>query len=299
MLAHNLKEILSIVPELKEHIKKANIEEEYPLDNKDGAIASYMRGYYLSKIANKMVDPDVIEKLEKAAQLYDIKDTVLPFIQKMKKYAEEGKKEAIEKASSLSIKEIEASFEGSLTGFFDVEKASVEAEGLMTKYASEITSDELKRYAGKAYFIKEAAVEALEARAKLTGKDVFIKISESVAKHMDYDSSQAAILGVCRAVTSLDKKAGLLASGFNFYKEALSVAPERVGANGITILTVRLAGKPVPYEKIERLGKARIGQYLGKDVASEMTADPVMNKRILESLPLDLQRVLLGVLRNV
>jgi hypothetical protein len=299
MLAHNLKDILSIVPELQEHIKKANIEEEYPLDNKDGAVASYMRCYYLSKVAHKVVDPDVMEKLEKAAQLYNIKETVLPFIQKMKKYAEETKKEAIEKAAKLTVKEVEALFEGSLTGFFDIEKAAEEAKELMSKYASEIQSSELKRYAGKAYFIKEAAIETLETRAKLTGKEIFTKIAESVAKHMDFDSPQEAILAVCRTVTTLDKKAGLNARGFNFYKEALSVAPERVGANGTTILTVKLAGKPIAYEKIERLGKRRIGQYLGKDVASEMTSDPVMNKRILESLPLDLQRVLLGILKNV
>jgi hypothetical protein len=299
MLAHNLKEILSIVPDLKEHIKKANIEEEYPLDNKDGVIASYMRSYYLLKVANKLVDPDVMEKLEKAAQLYNVKETILPFIQAMKKYAEETEKEAIEKASALTIKELEASFEGSLSGFFDIEKAAKDAQEIMTKHASQVTSDEVKRYAGKAYFVKEAAIEALEARAMVSGKEVYTKIAEAVSKHMDYDVPTEQILSVCRTVTMLDKKAGLMARGFNIYKEALSVAPERIGANGVSILTVKLAGKPVAYEKIERLGKARIGQYLGKDVASEMTADPVMNKRILESLPLDLQRVLLGILKSV
>lgn len=299
MLAHNLKEILTIVPDLKEHIKQANIEEEYPLDNKDGAIASYIRCYYLSKVAHKIVDPDVMEKLEKAAHLYNIKDQVKPFIERMKKYAEQTQFDELAKAYAVNVKEAEANFEGSLTGFFDIEKAATEAKELMTKYASTITSDAVKRYAGQAYFNKQAAIEALNARTQVTGNKVFDKIAEIVEKNMDIDSPQVEVNDICRTVTMLDKKAGLTAKGFNFYKEALSVAPERINANGATILTVRVAGKPVPYEKIERLGKQRIGMYLGKDVADEMTADPALNKRIIESLPLDLQRVLAGILKSV
>lgn len=295
MLAHNLKEILSIVPDLKEHIKQANIEEDYPLDNKDGCVASFVRCYYLTKIANKNVGTEVMEKLEKAANLYNIKDEVMPFIEQIKKYAEEKQNGIIKSAEVLPVKAAEANFEGSLTGFFDIEKAAEEATTLMTKYSTGITSDEVKRYAGKAYFDKQAAVAALEARATFTGREIFTKIAEVVGKHMDYDSPQKEILDVCAKVTKLDKEAGLNARGFNFYKEALSVSPERVGS----ALTVRVAGKNVPYEKIDRLGTRRIGMYIGKDVSEQMTHDPVLNKRIIESLPLDLQRVLAGLLKNV
>lgn len=296
MLAHNLKEILSIVPELKEHIKQANIEEEFPLDNKDGCIASIVRCYYLSKVACVAVDPEIIERLTKAAQMYGINGEAAPYIQAIKKYAEVRERNALAKAEALTVKQAEAVFEGNLTGFFDVEKTSQEAKNIMEKYAEEVTSPEVKRYAGKAYFNKIAAMEALEARAAATGKQFFTKIAEIVNKTMDYDSPQKDIIDLCERVTKLDKVAGLSLKGFNFYKEALSVAPERIVNGG---LTVKIAGKVYPYEKIERLGKHRIGQYIGKDVADEMTSDPVLNKRIIESLPLDLQRVMVSLLKHV
>ena len=302
MLAYNLKDILGIVPELQEHIKKANIEEEYPLDNKDGCIASYMRCYYLSKVAEKVVDPEIIERLEKAARLYDIKETVIPFIQKMKKFAEQKQRDTLNSAETLTVKQAEALFEGNLTGFFDIEETAKQAKNIMVKYASDVTSPEVKRYTGQAYFNKKAAVDALEARAEASGKEVYTKFASAITKTMEYDSSPIDIMAVCERVTALDKQAGLINKGFNFYKEALSVGPERIGDNFDKIgsaLTVKVCGKPVAYEKIERLGKHRIAQYLGKDIASEMTADPIANKRIIESLPLDVQRVLASLLRNV
>src|SRR4051812_41989948 len=127
MLAHNLKDILSIIPEAKEHIKKANIEEEFPIDNKDGALASYLRAYYLVKVAGKPVDPEVMEKLEKAATLYNIKETALPFIKSMKKYAETSQLNEVSKLEELTVKQAEANFEGSLTGFFDPHQAMQDA----------------------------------------------------------------------------------------------------------------------------------------------------------------------------
>lgn len=297
MLAHNLKEILSIVPDAKELIKQANIEEDFPLDNKDGAIASCLRAYYLIKIANKNVDLEVMEKLEKAASLYGIQEITKPLIHAMKRYAETTEKNMIKSAEVLPVKVAEANFEGSLTGFFDIEKAAVEAAHLMEKYSTAITSKEIKRYVGNAYFNKFAAIQALEARASFTGRDIFTKMASVIEKNMEYDSSQREILDVCQRITKMDKEAGISAKGFNFYKEALSVNPEldKIGS----ALMVRVAGKPCPYEKIERLGQRRIGQYLGKDVSEQMTQDPILNKRIIESLPLDLQRVLANLLKNV
>jgi len=295
MLAHNLKEIFSIVPSLKDHIKQANIEEDYPLDNKEGCLASYLRCYYLTKIAGKTVDPDIISKLEKASKLYGIAEEAKPFVDTMDKYASEKRKQLIKQAEEIPVKIAQSIFEGSLTGFFDVEKASKQAQGLMLKYAEEVTSDEVKRYAGKAYFNKKAALEALDARATASGNPVFTKVAAIIEKNMEVDSPHAEILDVCERVTQLDKKAGLLMKGFNFYKEALAVKPQRL----TTALSVNICGKPCPYEKIQRLGKHRISAYLGKDVADQMTDNPVLNKRIIESLPLDLQRVLAGILKSV
>lgn len=296
MLAHNLKDILQIVPEAKEHIKQANIEEEFPVDNKDGALASCLRAYYLIKIAGKPVDPITMEKLQKAASLYGIQEEAKSFIQQMKKYAEFKQKESIEKMEEIPVKVAEANFEGNLTGIaFDPAQAMRSARTLMEKYAEQITSDTVKLYAGKAYFLKQAAIEGLETRAKISGNDVYTKIASLVDKAMSYDSTGNEVLNLCERVVELDKKAGLTARGFDFVKEALSVSPDRT----MTALQLRIAGKTYPYEKFQRLGNHRIKQYLGKDVAAEMTHDPLVNKRIIETLPLDLQRVLASLLNNV
>lgn len=295
MLAHNLKDILQIVPEAKEHIKQADIEQEFPLDNRDGALASYLRAYYLVKVAGKPIEPEVMEKLQKAATLYGIMEQAKPFIQTMKKYAELQHTETLDKAEAIPVKVAEANFEGSLSGMFDITQAMKDARELMTKYAVEITSSNVKLYAGQAYFIKQAAIDALTSRATFSGNDIYTKIAALVDKSMDYTSKPNEILNLCERVIELDKKAGLTARGYNFVKEALSVAPERLNS----ALVIKIAGKRFPYESFQRLGKHRISQYLGKDVADELTHDPLLNKRILETLPLDLQRVLAGMLRNV
>lgn len=295
MLAHNLKEILKIVPGVKEHIKQANIEEDFPLDNKDGCFASYINAFYLTKIANKPVEGGMLENLYKAATMYGIVGELKPFLTAMQKYAEQKQIDLVKTAESLPVKTAEAYFEGSLSGFFDVAKAMTDARVLMTKYAEQITSDTVKLYAGKAYFVKQAAVEALQSRASFSGNDTYNKVAALVEKSMDYDSTTDEVMNLCERVIELDKKAGLTARGYNFIKEALSTDSKRINS----ALIIKLAGKRFPYESFERLGKHRITQYLGKEVAAEMTHNPLLNKRIIETLPLDMQRVLAGLLRNV
>lgn len=293
MLAYNLKDILSIVPDLKEHIKEANIEESYPLDNKDGCMASYIRYQYLTKVANKLVAPEQAAKLEKAAYLYGILEEAKPFVQRLEKFAAVRRDEQIKQAEKLTKGQQEAFFDGTLTGFVDLTKVASTAQEL---YGPE-ASDNIKLYAGDAYFDKEAAIRALSARAYASGKDVFTKIAEILENSVE-DSTKlgrAEIADLCSKVTELDKKAGLDIKGFNFYKEALTRNRARIK----TAMSVKVCGKNVPYEKIASLGASRIGNYLGSDVGSAITGDPYNDKAVIESLPLDLQRVLQGVLRNV
>jgi hypothetical protein len=295
MLAHNLKDILSIVPELKEHIKQANVEEEFPLDNRDGCLASYVRCYYLVKVAGKPVEPEIMERLEKAATLYGIKQDAVKFISAMKKYAEEKEKKAILELNKVGAEQAQRAFEHSLSGFIDIEKTAETAQELVKQYGTAITSPEVKRYAGQAYFLKEAAIQALEGRTAATGKEVFRKIAEIVQRSMAQDPTPAEVIDLCAKVTVLDKKAGLHMKGFNIYKEVLTSDLEKVAS----VLSVSVCGKNVPYEKIEKLGSHRISQFIGKDVAESMTGDPLHNKHVFEALPLDSQRALDNLLRYV
>jgi hypothetical protein len=295
MLAHNLKQILQIVPEAKELIKKADIEQDYPLDNKDSCIASYLRYVYLTKVAHKPVEIETVQMIEKAAELYGVKSIVGPLQMKLEKYAQEKFKMSLHDAQQLTVKQAEVVFEGSLTGFADIEKAAQEAIRLDQTYGKDITSEEVNRYVGRAFFDKRAAVDALQARGMATGKEVFNKFAEIIDRSMEGDEAPEVLRDICEKVAALDKKAGLHLKGFNPYKEFLITKEARIR----TILMVKVAGQQVPYEKLMKLGSHRIGQYLGKEVQASMTGNPLNDKAVIESLPLDSQRVLQSLLKNV
>lgn len=293
MLAHNMKDILTLVPEAAEFVKKANLEEEFPVDNSDSAAASYLRANYLVKVAGKTVSEDVFALTKKAVDLYGIKDkldALLPKFNTMQKQANAS-------GPSVPVKVVEASFEGDLTGFgfLSLEKTASCARDLWDQYGEEIKSEEVRRYAGRAWLNKEAAVIGLANRYHATkGKCTeFVKIARLVNDQVKPNDFEA-IGNLCQTITALDKKAGLDIIGFNFYKEALiTKEAEFVGS-----CKVMLAGEEVPYEKIQRFGKDRIGATIGDDVAKELTDCPVTNKAVLESLPLDLQRMLKSLVKS-
>ena len=292
MLAHNIKEVLTLVPEALEFVKKANLEEDFPVDSKDSAAASYLTAAYLTKVAGKVLDIDLLKRLEKAASLYNVKgelDKLIPRFSQMTKQASE--EEILE-----MVKSAEAMFEGDLCGFLDIEKAAQKASDLMTKYSSFITSDEVKRYGGKAYLNKEAAIYSLANRYYATKEQNthFVKIARLIQDDIREDDFKT-INEVCQVVTSLDKQAGLDIIGFNFWKEALIVKESALAAG----LTVRVNGKDVPYTKIAALGKDRMCSYLGNDVGSALTGDAANDKAVVESLPRDSQMILQNILRNV
>ena len=292
MLAHNIKEVLTIVPEAMGFIKEASLEQDFPVDNKDSAAASYLTAAYLVKVAGKPLDIDLLRRLEKAASLYGVKEEMDKFIPRFSQIT----KQASEEESLNIVKAAEAMFEGNLAGFLNIGKAAEQAAELMEKYASKITSPEVHRYAGRAYLNKEAAVQSLANRYYATKQSNphFIKIARLINDSVREDDF-LSINDICKTVTILDKQAGLDLIGFNFYKEALITKQSALAAG----LTVKLNGVEVPYTKIVALGKDRIGSYLGKDVGDSLTGDASNDKAVLESLPRDLQIMLQNVLKNV
>lgn len=296
MLAHNLKDILSLVPEAIEMVKQANLEADFPLDCKDSAAASYLQAHYLIKVAGKPVCPDKLALIEKAASLYGIKeelDIMLPRLNNFEKQASFN-----QERYGLSLKELESNFEGDLCGFLGIEKAASEANRLIEQYGDQVKSKEVLRYAGQGWLNKEAALKSLANRVyaikekNIDDAQAFTKVARIMldsVKENDYNS----IKQLCGTITSLDKKAGLDLIGFNFYKEAL-ITKEA----GLSQLNVSLAGEQIPYEKIQRFGKDRIGSTLGADIAKEMNGDPVSEKAMLESLPRDLQVMLKSLVKG-
>lgn len=298
MLAHNIKDILTIVPEAREFVKQANLEEDFPLDCKDSASASYLRAHYLIKIAGRSVPEDVFALIKKAATLYGVKEELDEMVVAFNTIEKSASEYSQQEQYGLSLKDLEANFEGDLAGFgfLGIEKAASIAQGMVDKYGSEVQSEQVKRYAGQAWLDKQAAVMTLANRFHATKGKVpeYVKIARVVVDNVREDD-HAAIRDLCASVTTLDKQAGLDIIGFNFYKEALIT--KQAAFEGA--LTVNLAGEAVPYTKVMAFGKDRIGSSMGEDIAAEMGDDPVTNKAVLEALPRDLQIMLKSLLKNV
>lgn len=290
MLAYNIRHILELVPEVKEMIKKADIEQEFPMDSKDSVIASYLRANYLMKVAHKPVDPITLGKLEKAANLYGVKEKLDTFLPRFK---------SLEKSASTNVekelRELESMFEGDTGGFgfLTIEKAAEKAEELYKQYGEMIKSAEVKRYACVGWLNKEAAIRTLANRYYANKDSSFVKIARLVSTMREDDVD--SLKKLCNTVTQLDKKAGFDLIGFNFYREAVITKEAAL----ITALRINLAGEDVPYEKIAKFGKDRIGSTLGADIASSLTGNPVEDKAVLESLPRDLQIMLKSLVKGI
>ena len=290
MLAHSIKSVLTLVPEAMEFVKKASLEQDFPTDNKDSAAASYLTAAYLTKVAGKVLDIDLLKHLEKAASLYGVKDEMDKFIPCFSQMTKQAS------VTPGMVKAAEAMFEGNLCGFLNIEKAAERATELIKEHGDLITSDEVKRYAGHAYLNKEAAVQSLANRYYATKQTnpTFVKIARLINDSVREDDF-LSIRDICNSVALLDKQAGLDIIGFNPFKEFL-ITKQAALSKG---LTVTLAGKEHAYTKVASLGKDRISDYLGKEAAAGLTGDCVNDKYVLESLPRNSQVMLSNMLRGV
>lgn len=291
MLAYTLKNILELVPEAMPLVKQASIEKDFPLDNKDSCLATALSLKYHEKIAYKPIDVFSIEKVAKAVKLYGLENEVAALTERMVKAAAEKKASAsVDLKDSYFLKQ--ASFEGSLTGFSDPAKVSVEATELY-KQASDLgitPSEDVVRYSGHGYMNKEAAIKALSNRYSVTKNVDFVKIARAIAELPGIIKSET-VRDICGTISEMDKQAGLSVKGYNFYKETIFTKEAELRS----ALNVTLCGKAVPFEKIARLGKDRIAAFIGDDVASEYDSGPAHFKQVAETLPHDLQRVLLNL----
>jgi hypothetical protein len=293
MLAYYIKPVLELVPEISPMIKSASVDKEYPTDNKSSVLASAMAIEYMIKIARKTPDYTEMEKVAKAVDAYSLKTQIGSLSEVMIKRASRVAEES-EKNSTESYMLKEASFKGSISGFSDIATTAATAKGLY-KQASEkgvTPSIEISMYAGKLPLDKTAALKSLSVRHSLTKEAEYIKLAKALGSASEVSEATASFLA--EIVTGLDKKAGLTFKGFNFYREAFHTKEAAA-----SVLNIKLAGQDVPYEKLARVGKANIASYIGKDVAAEFDRGPANFKQVAETLPLDLQKVLISLTKNV
>lgn len=286
MLAHTLKDILRLAPEAFPLVKQANVEQELPLDNKASCIATALQVAYFEKIAYHPVDAHDLEKIARAVHLYGVKDQVDSLVEQMVKAASDEKsRKEIESPESYMLKE--ALFRDNPTSeYAQYLYKEAESKGITP-------SDEVKLYSGHAYLNKEAALKSLSVRFHKTQDQSFVKLARAVKNVGNLEPEDNVKLA--SFVNSLDVKHGLSYKGHDFFKEAFFKDENMVKA----AMTVKLAGKACPYESIERVGRDKIAHYIGDDIASEFDGGPANFKQVAETLPLDLQNVLLNLTKNV
>lgn len=293
MLAHSLKAVLTLVPEALPMVKSASIDVDYPTNSAASALASRLAIHYHANYDYSPVSKDQLDKVASAVKLFQVEDDFVKLAKKMDEAALAKKASAAFTAEDKYLQK-QAEFENSLVGFYDLSEVSNRAHDLYKEACACGVDPSLrvKRYSGNYALLKSAALNAIEARKAAAGKEWhphFEKVAQAFERMDSYISNPSSVRSLCSTVAELDKLAGVSRLGFDFFKETLV---EKSAA--VSQLTITVAGKQVPYESFVNAGKERLTQYLSAEVAKELDS-PESFKAVIETLPLDMQRLALTV----
>lgn len=288
MTIHALRDVLELVPEAEELCKQASIEDGFPTNSKDSTIASALKLEYMVKVAGEKVSLEDVRRVNLAARLYGVMDKVAELSTTLQDRA------LIKQAAELvnedqDLRIAEDYIETQTCGFMDIEKVASASSELYDAYEADIKSPVVKRYACAEVFVKSAAVAALKSRHNRAPTNGFDKLASIIEASDEDRFSQEEIRSIADCVTKLDKRAGITTDGYNFYKEAF-ITKEAAASS----LMITLDRQKVPVENILRVP---VGSILGDDVAKEMGSDPYTIKAVAESLPSDMQKLLLQRVR--
>ena len=284
MSIHAIKNVLGLVPEAADHVKKAYAEKEFPTDDVDTTITSALEIAFLTKVAHVPVDYEAVTRVNRAVKLYGVGDKVSEYSFNMLKQA--SLQDAESKSITDEVKQAESIIESRTAGFMDLEKVASQSEELYDSYSDHISSKAVLLYAGCGTLVKQAAVDALAYRAKLTGNEGFNKIAQVISA-TDVDKLTVEDnRSIANSIIELEKKANYL--GRDIYKEIFSM--EKKAA------MVDLGSKKVPVESIIRLGADKVRNILGDEVAkmaeqhdaanlvAAINAMPIPEKKLLASI---------------
>lgn len=296
MIGYKLKPILELVPEAMPMVKQANLEREYPVDSKDNCMASALAIQYDKHIVKKATDYDILTKVAEAVQVFGIENEVSTLTEKMINRSTAALFKAASQDSEETFIEKQAAWLGERSGFKDVEqlvKSAEELKVIADKLGLDV-ANEVKPYICDGYMSKQAAIDALSTRYHLTKKDVFVKLAAAIGKQAEFISGDRVVKSLCQTVSKFDKQAGLAAKGFDFYREVMITKSAAVDSS-----MVNLCGNLVSIQKIMSIPDSYLDSYIGKNFAKELNSDPVAAKSVVESLPVDVQKVLLELVKNV
>lgn len=277
MSLHAIKNVLELVPEAAGFIKRAYVEEDFPTKDKDSTIASALEIAFLTKVAGQTVDYDDVARVAKAVRLYGVGEEVTRMSGSMQKAASVRAEQA--RGIEYELRTAEAIIESRCSGLMDIEKVASQSAALYDNYTDDIQSDTVRLYAGAGKLNKEAALLALEHRAKVTGHSEFTKLAE-VFRGTNPDAlTVEENRALANSVIHFEKKAGYLG---DIYKESFWITKEAIDRS----ITVNLGGKSVPALKLQALPKSQVQSMVGDDIAELLSGDLMNLKHGVEALPI-------------
>lgn len=277
MSLHAIKNVLELVPEAAGFIKRAYVEEDFPTKDKDSTVASALEIAFLTKVAGQTVDYEDVARVAKAVRLYGVGEEVTRMSGSMQKAASVRAEQA--RGIEYELRTAEAIIESRCSGLMDIEKVASQSAALYDNYTDDIQSDTVRLYAGAGKLNKEAALLALEHRAKVTGHSEFTKLAE-VFRGTNTDTlTVEENRALANAVIHFEKKAGYLG---DIYKESFWITKEAIDRS----ITVNLGGKSVPALKLQALPKSQVQSMVGDDIAELLSGDLMNLKHGVEALPI-------------
>lgn len=277
MSLHAIKNVLELVPEAAGFIKRAYVEEDFPTKDKDSTIASALEIAFLTKVAGQTVDYEDVARVAKAVRLYGVGEEVARMSGSMQKAASVRAEQA--RGIEYELRTAEAIIESRCSGLMDIEKVASQSAALYDNYTDDIQSDTVRLYAGAGKLNKEAALLALEHRAKVTGHSEFTKLAE-VFRGTNPDAlTVEENRALANSVIHFEKKAGYLG---DIYKESFWITKEAIDRS----ITVNLGGKSVPALKLQALPKSQVQSMVGDDIAELLSGDLMNLKHGVEALPI-------------
>lgn len=284
MSLYTAKKVSELVPETAGMIKRASLEQNFPTASREETLISALELEYMIKVAHTQVPMEDAERVCKAVDLYNLGEEVKSHTVTMVKSASTASAGVHE--TKVSVSQAESFIDSQLlTMQPDLEKIAEASERLWDEYSEYITNDSVKLYAGAGRLVKEAAVQALEHRAKRTGNEEFAKVAQVLTATDTGSLTTEDNRAIISAVRTLEKQAHYIET--DLYSDMFLTKEAAV--------TVSLGSKTVSAEMI-KAASTHIGDVLGQDVGNAIASGDTMTvKHMVEALPLGEKQVIAGI----
>jgi len=309
----HLKTILEDMPQIREHIKEAQVGEEvrektsnsafadtynrrFPVASKADAILSKA---YATKVAN--LAPEIMNKIDVALKIYDVPNSIFE-TQKIA-YATEEPDYLLEAQQKLPL------YKNTITKTAEyylhknahklrpntLSSAAVK----LVKHASsrdEEVSTETLKYAGLVQSNLEEATNWIEARAHKVDNpkyaEAYTKLA-NVVSSLDTETSRDQLIKVSNTLENLDTLSGLDV----YYHKYLPDSVSTIFNTKIAMApSVDMSGKQIGLEKLLAVDPSVYGDILGSDIVEEITENGELDSQklieVFETLPADMKALL-------